>query len=283
MNKRSLLADIFANAGRGRGELNTKRARKLKWIEETILGPIERKSLRQRRLTTEQENDLRQLLGNERFIAYAELALWLVSESVIIKDILPQRKLKELHDAAETLERFATALDRAENYLAPRFREVPIFYYLMPSVADTLIERPALGDAVLNTSGAQLRAWLEVIRVSTERANLGEKFGRRGPRKKAHHKVAMTALMYGFSQTQGDPRNSDTFRKAVKIVLAPLDAGERERKERIRRLRNSPRRLSASPELRTELATLEKRQKKADTRRDDRVRKLCDDVLKDEA
>ncbi len=243
---------------------------------------VEKESQRQRRLTTEQENDLRQLLGSEHIIPFAELALWLASEAGIKQDILPQRKLKELHDAAETLEQFAKVLWRAEDEQLPKGSEIPLFYYLMPSVADTLIERPALGDAVLNTGGMQLRAWLEVIKVSTELANLNEKFGRRGPRKKAHHKLIMSALVHGFCHAQGDPCNSDTFRKVARIVLAPLDAGERKREERTRRLRNSPRRLSTNSELRTELAMLEKQQKRMDARRD-WVRKLCDEALKDDA
>jgi len=243
---------------------------------------VERKSLRQKRLTTEQENDLRQLLGSERLIPCAEVALWLASEADIMQDILPQRKLKKLHDAAVTLEQFATVLDRAENEQLPKLHDIPLFYYLMPSVADTLIEHPALGDRVLNTSGAQLRDWMEVIRVSTEGANLGDRFGRRGRRKKVCNKTAIRVLVCGFCRTQGDPRNGVMFRKVARIVLAPLDAGERKREERIRRLRNNPRRLSTSFELMTELATLEKQQKKTDARRD-WVRKLCDKALKDDA
>lgn len=281
MNKRNLLAEIFADAGRARGELNAQRARKLKWWRETIGVPLEGKALLQRRLTTEQENDLRQLLGSERFITYAEVGLWLADETEIMQVMVKQRRLKKLHDAAETLESFAKVLDRAENGQLPETREIPLFYYLLPSVADTLTEHPALGDAVLNTSGAQLRAWLEVIRISTEHVNFREKFGRRGPRKKTHHKMAMSGLVLGFCETLGDPRNSNQFREAAKIVLAPLNAGERERKERIQHLRCRPRQLGASPELRAELATLEKQQKKADAGRD-WVRKLCDKALKDE-
>ncbi len=277
MNKRSLVG-IFTGAGRVRGERNAKRASKLKGIVSTAF--VERKAQRQRRLTTEQVNDLKQLLGSEHLIPFAESALWMASETGIKQGILPQRKLKELHDAAVTLEQFATVLDRAENEQPPKVSEIPLFYYLMPSVAATLIEYPALDDAVLDTSGMQLRAWLEVIKVSTELANLDEKFGRRGPRKKAYNKVAISVLVPCFCRTQGNPRNSATFRKVARIVLAPLDAGERKQEERIRHLRNNPRRLSASSKLGAELAALEEQQKKTDARRD-WVRKLCDEALKD--
>lgn len=252
-------------------------------------------------MTPEQEQDLRDLLGNNaqttHFFAWVELALRQKEATRYLSQraSMHRHELKELYNAADKMSRLFSVLDYAERHDIPNIDDAEsMFLYLsfIPALADQMLTSntvkkvwasEGVGWATDSASAPRLRAWMEAVKDCAQNMLLDEDPNRRGRRKDYPHQVALLILIQGFCKTQAEPlpEAKDKFTKAATIVLAPLSEYERQQKKRLYTLRSRPRKTSRNPDLLDELRNLE-RAEKTMIRGRDWVRKLCDKALKDE-
>jgi|GEM_PF-3091378 len=227
-----------------------------------------------KRLTHEQAQDLRELLGDSesttQFIHYAETALHVGHELDIGLDILGKKRLRALREAAEKMRFLASVIERAErgnieDGLPPR--EIALAFYFVPTLAKQIADNPVQAWRMADTG--QVRAWMEAVEDTAQHLLAGTE-GKGRDKNRCRH-VAIRWLEKGWNETQPDPDAKDMFIRAVTIILTPQNNAAR-----IRKLQARPRRLAASGEKQRELAELER----ADNSARDRIRHQVSAALK---